>query len=228
MASIPIHDRDGNQVGTYEVDPAEFAKWINTDLLHQAVVMVQANDRQGSHQTRSRGMVKGSTRKLFRQKGTGNARAGSRRSGLRRGGGHIFALRTRDYSKSMNRKARQTATRMAIASKIRDEQLVLVDKLAFEAPQTSAMAKLLKNIGCAGQRLLLGTNGYDQNSYKSGRNIPGVTIRPVAEFNAHDILLARRIVLTPDAFDTLRNAAAGNPASPATPSSEPATVGEAS
>src|SRR6185295_6934805 len=91
MPKLTIHDRKGKKVGTYNVEPADFAPRISKQLLHDAVVMYQANNRQGSHQTKSRGMVAGSTKKMYRQKGTGNARAGSKRSGIRRGGGHIFA-----------------------------------------------------------------------------------------------------------------------------------------
>ena len=90
---MTIYDRNGKKVGTYNVEPTDFAPRINKQLLHDAVVMYQANLRQGSHQTKSRGMVAGSTKKMYRQKGTGNARAGSQRSGIRRGGGHIFAKR---------------------------------------------------------------------------------------------------------------------------------------
>ena len=92
MISLPIYDRAGTQVGSYEIDPASLAPRINKQLLHDVVVMYQASRRQGTHKTKSRGEVAGSTKKLYRQKGTGNARAGSRRSGVRVGGGHIHAI----------------------------------------------------------------------------------------------------------------------------------------
>ena len=107
MADLAVFDRTGNKVGTYSISPAEIAPRINRQLLHDAVVMYQANARQGSHKTKTRGEVAGSTKKMYRQKGTGHARAGSRRSGIRRGGGHIFARRPRDYSYRMPRKAAQ-------------------------------------------------------------------------------------------------------------------------
>ena len=97
MPKLTIYDRKGKKVGTYNVEPTDFAPRINKQLLHDAVVMYQANVRQGSHQTKSRGMVAGSTKKMYRQKGTGNARAGSKRSGIRRGGGHIHRIHNRDY-----------------------------------------------------------------------------------------------------------------------------------
>ena len=108
MPKLTIYDRKGKKVGTYNVEPTDFAPRINKQLLHDAVVMYQANMRQGSHQTKSRGMVAGSTKKMYRQKGTGNARAGSKRSGIRRGGGHIHRIHNRDYSYRLPRKALQT------------------------------------------------------------------------------------------------------------------------
>ena len=113
MVSLPVYNRSGDKVGDYEIDPAALAPEMNKQLLHDAVVMYQANLRQGSFGSKSRGQVRGSTKKMYRQKGTGNARAGSRRSGVRRGGGHIFAKRPRDFSYRLNKKALRVATRMA-------------------------------------------------------------------------------------------------------------------
>src|SRR5688572_9899735 len=143
MPKLTIYDRKGKKVGTYNVEPTDFAPRINRQLLHDAVVMYQANVRQGSHQTKSRGMVSGSTKKMYRQKGTGNARAGSKRSGIRRGGGHIFAKRPRDFSYRLPRKALQLATRMALASKVRDNQIVVIDELKLNAIKTRDMAQIL-------------------------------------------------------------------------------------
>ena len=131
MATLPVFDRNGNEVGKYEIESSDLAASINRQLLHDVVVMYQANARQGSAATKSRGMVSGSTRKLFRQKGTGNARQGSRRTNVRRGGGHAFAKRARDYSYRLPKKAVRAATRMAIASKLQDEPVVVIDELSF-------------------------------------------------------------------------------------------------
>src|SRR5512147_2567199 len=117
MVRIPVYNRSGQEVGAYEIDPAELAPRISKQLLHDAVVMYQSNQRLGTARTKSRGEVAGSTKKMYRQKGTGNARAGSRRTNIRRGGGHGFAKRPRDWSYRLPRRALQTATRMAIASK---------------------------------------------------------------------------------------------------------------
>src|SRR6056297_1541569 len=104
MVSLTVYNRTGGEVGSVEVDVDAIASVINKQLLHDAVVMYQANQRQGTHRTKSRAEVSGSTKKMYRQKGTGNARAGSKRSGVRRGGGHIFARRNRDYSYRMPKK----------------------------------------------------------------------------------------------------------------------------
>ena len=143
-------------MGTYNVEPTDFAPRISKQLLHDAVVMYQANERQGSHQTKSRAMVAGSTKKMYRQKGTGNARAGSKRSGIRRGGGHIFAKVNRDYGYRLPRKALQTATRMALAAKVRDDELVIIDDLSFAEPQTKDMVSVIRARGLRGRHAVGG------------------------------------------------------------------------
>lgn len=210
MPKLTIHDRKGNKVGTYNVEASDFAPSINKQLLHDAVVMYQANKRQGSHKTKSRGEVAASTKKLYRQKGTGNARAGHRRSGVRRGGGHIFAIKPRDYSYSLPRKALQLATRMAIASKVQDDELVVIDELSFDAPKTRDMVSILKHLNVQDDSLLVATDGYDVNVYKSGRNIQRVSVSPASELNALNVLSARRLLVTKAALDVLREKAAGN------------------
>lgn len=215
MASLPIYDRSGSEVGRYEIDPQEIAPRISKQLLHDVVVMYQANRRQGTFRTKARGEVAGSTKKMYRQKGTGNARAGSRRSGVRRGGGHIHAKRPRDFSYRMPRKALQAATRMAIASKISSEQLVILDELAFSAPKTKEMAATLKAVGLQGKTLLVTTASHDPNVYKSARNIAGVTVSPVADLNALAVLMPRRMLVTKAAIDAIRERAKRGPAAEA-------------
>ena len=144
MATLPIYDRSGAEVGKYEIDPAQLAPRISKQLLHDAVVMYQTNLRQGSAKTKTRSEVAGTTKKMYRQKGTGNARAGSRRSGIRRGGGHIHARQPRDWSYRLPKKALRIATRMAVASRIADDEVTLIDSLAFEQPKTRDMAAVLK------------------------------------------------------------------------------------
>ncbi|MCO6458393.1 MAG: 50S ribosomal protein L4 [Pirellulaceae bacterium] len=211
MATLPVYDRSGKEVGSYEIDPAEIAPRISRQLLHEAVVMYQANLRQGTFRSRSRGEVSGSTKKMYRQKGTGNARAGSRRSGIRRGGGHIFAKRPRDFSYRLPKKAVRAATRMAIASKIQDQQLVVIDDLSFAQPRTREMAEILRALKLGQLSTLVATADHDVNVYKSARNIRGVTVAPVSELNALAVLAPRRMLVTRAALDRIRSAsAAGN------------------
>lgn len=205
MVSLPIFNQSGEEVGKYELDPADFASSINKQLLHDAVVMYQANLRQGTHRTKARGEVAGSTKKMYRQKGTGNARAGSKRSGVRRGGGHIFAIRPRDYSYRLNKKMLKLATRMAIASKIQGEQVVVVDSLTLPEIKTKTVATALKALGVYGQKTAIAIEGHDPVFYRSARNIEGVSVSPISELNAYSILRPRKLVITKAALDALRN-----------------------
>ena len=204
MPKLNIFDRKGKKVGTYNVEPTDFAPRINKQLLHDAVVMYQANDRQGSHQTKSRGMVAGSTKKMYRQKGTGNARAGHKRSGIRRGGGHIHRIHNRDYSYRLPRKALQAATRMALASKVRDDELIVIEDFAITEPRTKDMVAILNHLDHKqGDSVLVTTEKYDVNVYKSARNIAGVSVAPAAELNALNVLSSRRLLVTKAALDAL-------------------------
>ncbi|REJ67576.1 MAG: 50S ribosomal protein L4 [Planctomycetota bacterium] len=213
MASttLPVFDRAGKEVGSYEIDPDQLAPRINKQLLHDAVVMYQANQRQGSFRTKSRSDVSGSTKKMYRQKGTGNARAGSRRSGIRTGGGHIFARRPRDFSYRLPRKAVQAATRMAVASKILDDEVTVIDDLKFDAPKTSDMAAILKALNIAGTSLLVAVAEHDVNVYKSIRNIERVSVQPISDLNALSVLSPRRMLVTKAALDGLRERATKGP-----------------
>jgi large subunit ribosomal protein L4 len=210
MAQLPIYDRSGREVGTYTIAPEDVAATINKQLLHDVVVMYQANLRQGTFRSKGRGEVAGSTKKLYRQKGTGNARAGSRRSGTRRGGGHIFAKRPRDFSYRLPRKAVQAATRMAIASRIRDNEIVIIDDLGFAAPKTKEMAAILNALKLSGLTTLITTAAIDANVYRSSRNIEGVSVAPVADLNALSVLKPKRLLVTKAALDEIKARAARN------------------
>ena len=207
MASLPVYDKTGKEVGKYEIDPAELASSVNKQLLHDVVVMYQANRRQGSHKTKTRSEVAGSTKKLYRQKGTGNARAGSRRSNIRRGGGHGFAKRNRDYSYRLPRKAVRLATRMAMAGKIDSNQVLVLDALPMESPQTKEIAGLLKALDLQGKSALIATAENDTAVYKSARNIQRVEVSRVADLNALAILRPHRVLITRDALDAFKEKA---------------------
>src|SRR6185503_11525464 len=154
MVSLPVFNASGKEVGKYDIDPAAIAPKISQQLLHDVVVMYQASARQGTHRTKDRSDVAGTTKKMYRQKGTGNARAGSRRAPQRRGGYHVFALRERDYGYRLPKKAIQAATRMAIASRLQGQDIVVIDELAFAEPKTKEMASILKALKLAGQTTL--------------------------------------------------------------------------
>jgi large subunit ribosomal protein L4 len=156
-------------------------------------------------------MVAGSTKKMYRQKGTGNARAGHKRSGVRRGGGHIHRIHNRDYSYHLPRKALQAATRMALAAKVRDDELIVIDDLAFSEPRTKDMAAVLRHLDWkGGQSLLVATDKYDVNVYRSARNIAGVSVAPAGELNALSVLSSRRLLVTKAALDSLLESAKKN------------------
>lgn len=210
MASLPVYDKAGKEVGKYEIDPDQIAPEINRQLLHDAVIMYQANRRQGSHRTKNRSEVSGTSKKMYRQKGTGNARAGAKRSGVRRGGGHIFAIRPRDYSYRLPKKALRAATRMAIAGKIRDNEVVVVDGLAMDQPRTKEIATLLDGIGIGGKSALITTGVHDQAVYKSARNIQRVTVSAVSDLNAYSVIRPHRVVMTREAIDAIKNGTANS------------------
>lgn len=203
MISVPIRDMTGAESGSYDVDPAQLGGDVNRQLLHDAVVMYEANRRVGTVQTKSRGMVKGSTRKLYRQKGTGRARAGNARTPVRRGGGHAFGKKPRDFSYRLPKKALRQATRMALLSKFQDGQAVLLSEWQCAGPKTKVVADALKALGVAGQSVLVATNGLEANVWLSGRNIEGVHVLPAGDLNAWLLLRQRNLVITVAAMDAL-------------------------
>ncbi len=205
--NLAVYDMAGKQVGSYEIDPAELAPRVSRQLLHDAVVMYQANARQGTQKTKTRGEVAGSTKKLYRQKGTGNARAGGRRSGTRRGGGHIFAKRPRDFGWRMPRKALQAAARMALASRIAEDEVKLVESITVESPKTAVVAGMLRALGVGEKTVLVTPEKHCPHFWKSARNIEGVSVSPVGDLNAWSILRPRSIVMTRAALDAFRAAA---------------------
>ena len=205
MTTLPVFDLAGNKVGDYEIDPASIAPKVSKQLLHDVVVMYLANKRQGSNKTKTRGEVSGSTKKLYKQKGPGNARAGARRTPVRRGGGHANARQPRSYYYRLPRKAVQAATRMAIASKISSGSVVVVDQLKMDAPKTKTLAAAFKALGLEGQTKTLAIGGVDRNVYLSGRNIQGCTVSTVSDLNALAVLRPRKLVVTREALDWIKS-----------------------
>jgi len=202
--TVPIFSRTGEQVGTVPVDPNDFGGKISPRLMHEAVLMYEANRRSGTHSTLRRGEVAGSTKKIFRQKGTGNARAGTKRTNKRRGGGTAKGPKPRDYSYALPRQAIRAATRMAILSKIKDNEALVIDDFNLTAIKTKEVAGMLKALKLSGVTCLIGTDKLDPIVYKSARNIEGVKVLPAGEFNTWIVLRQKRLVLTKSALEALR------------------------
>ena len=210
--TVAVRDKTGQSVGTVNFDADELAPGINKQLLHDVVVMYEANRRVGTVQNRNRAQTEGSTKKLYRQKGTGRARAGTLRTGVRRGGGRAHARYPIDYSYRLPKKAIRLATRMALLSKFMDEQVTLLSDLSIAEPKTKAIAGMLKSLGLSQTSCLLATEAHDGKVWRSGRNIPTLWISSCDDLNAYDLLHQRQLILTRSAFDRLRNRGSKKPA----------------
>ncbi len=233
MITLDVLSRTGDKVGTIDVDPADFGGEVNKELLHEVVLMHLANQRAGTHSTLRRGEVSGSTKKLFRQKGTGNARVGPRRTNKRRGGGTAKGPKPRDYEYHLPKKAVRAATRMAILSKLQDGEVVVVDDLKVGQIKTKEVAGVLKALLAASLKAkapadapdkdawlkeaikkdrktwLVGIPALDPVLYRSARNIAGVEIQPTSQFNTYTVLRPRRLLLTKAALEALRKPKSG-------------------
>ena len=204
MIDLSVYNRDGQQVDSLKVDELLLGGSVRYPLLKQAIVMYHANKRVGTAATKSRGMVAGSTRKLFRQKGTGSARVGNIRTGKRVGGGVTFAKVRRDFGKRMPKKQRKLARDSAILAKLLSNDVVVVNELKFDKPKTGDFASVLRNLKIE-RSCLVTISSIDVNLYKSARNIPKVIVMPVAELNAGDICSHRKMLITYEAFLSLLN-----------------------
>jgi large subunit ribosomal protein L4 len=222
--TLNVFNAAAEPVGTVQIDPAELGGTINKQLLHDVVLMYLANQRAGTHSTLRRGEVAGSTKKLFRQKGTGNARVGTRRTNKRRGGGTAKGPKPRDYEYHLPKKAVQAATRMAILSKLQDQEAIIIDELKLPEIKTSQMAAILDNLGIYGTTCLLGLGASEvddnQTIYRSARNIAGMEVHPASQFNAYGVLRPQRLVLTKAAVNELCKSAKWGPAPAAAPAAQ--------
>jgi large subunit ribosomal protein L4 len=204
MISLPIRNRAGQQVGTYEFDEAELAANVNRQLLHDVIVMYETNQRTGTVRTKSRSEVQGSKKKMYRQKGTGRARMGNKRTPIRRGGGHTFGKRPVDWSYRLPHKAVVLATRMALLSKFQDQQVTILDELAIAKPRTKDVVAVLEALGLSDASCLLTIVQHDANVWKSARNIPSLAVSPASDLNAYSLLRQKNLLLTKAALDRLR------------------------
>ncbi len=196
MIEVPIYNQAGKQVDTLAIDEAQLGSEVRPVLLKQAYVMFHANRRQGSARTKSRGMVEGSTKKLYRQKGTGNARVGPKRTVVRKGGGVAFAKTKthEEYRKDMPKKMRRLANRNALLAKLVDQEVKVIDQLDFKAPRTRDMKAVLDAVGID-RSCLMAIDPENRNAALSARNLENVDTIRVDQLNAFDLLNHRYLVV---------------------------------
>jgi large subunit ribosomal protein L4 len=202
MPAIEIKDMSNNAIGNLEASD-RFAITGKDALIHEAVVNYLANQRQGTHATKTKGLVSGGGRKPWKQKHTGRARAGSIRSPLWRGGGTIFGPQPRDYSYEMPKTARRVALFAVLSKKIGDGELTVVDALSLEKPRTKDMANVIRNLGLEGKSLLIVLGSPEGNVLLSARNLPGVSVVQASGLNVHDVAVHDRILATKSAMEAL-------------------------
>ena len=199
MATVAVFDIANNKVGDIELNESIFGVEMNAGLLHQAVLMQLAAQRLGTHATKTRGFVRGGGRKPWKQKGTGRARSGSTRSPLWAGGGTVFGPHPRKYAFSMPRKQRRLAIKCALSDKVKSGDFIVLDSLAFDAPKTKQVVKLLGDFGIDAKALFI-TADEAENVEKSARNIQGVKAINTNGLNVFDILNSDKLFITKDAI----------------------------
>ncbi len=192
---VPVYSLTGEVVKHIKISDDVFGVPFNQAVVHQAITRQQANARQGTANTKTRGEVTGSTKKLFRQKGTGLARAGSRKSPLRRGGGIIFGPKTRSYRQAMPKKMRQLALRCVLSAKAGDKELKVLEQLTLDKPSTKEIARILTVLGVDSSTLIV-TSEPEGNVIKSSRNLPGVKTTPASLLNVVDTLSHKTLLMT--------------------------------
>ncbi len=195
---VPVYSLTGEVVDHIEISDQVFAVPFNEGVVHQAMVRQQANARQGTASTKTRSEVAGTTGKLFRQKGTGSARAGSRRSPLRRGGGIVFGPHPRDYTQAMPKKMRQLALRCTLSAKATDQELMILEELKLEEPKTKQMVQILTALGVDSSVLVV-THEPEKNVIKSARNLKRIKTTPANLLNVLDLLSYKLLLITVNA-----------------------------
>jgi large subunit ribosomal protein L4 len=196
MIEAPHYSAAGaRRDATFALPEEYFDGTVNEPVLHQAVKVFLNNQRQGTHQTKTRSFVSGGNQKPWKQKGTGRARQGSTRAPHWRGGGIVFGPSPRDYRTDIPRKVKQLARKSALNARAREGALHVVERFAFRAPKTAQLAQLLASLGLAGRKVLLLTAGQNDNVYLSGRNIPAVDVMPYPQAAAYDVLWSEAVVV---------------------------------
>ena len=204
MLDVPVYKQKGEQIETLQVDERLLGSTVNPSLLKQAVVAYHANRRQGTVATKGRGMVTGSTKKLFKQKGTGRARRGPARTPILRGGGHTFAKSRKPHSfrKRLPKKMRRAALQTAVLAKIIGEDLLIIDDLSFKAVKTKQMAEVVRNLKI-NRSCLVTLAERNDNVYLSSRNIADLTVCIAEELNAFDVATRQKMLITLPAMKAL-------------------------
>lgn len=195
MPTAQVFDAEGKGTGSVELPAAVFGITPHTAVVHEALLAQLANRRVGTHATKTRGEVSGSTRKIWRQKGTGRARHGSRKAPLFVGGGITFGPRPRDYRQDTPQKVRRLAVRSALSAKAAAGQIVVVVPPVLEAPRTKAVVAMLRNLPVGGRTLIV-TAAPDAMLVRSASNLPHVSVQPASSLRVHEILTAGCVVLT--------------------------------
>lgn len=202
MIEVPIYNQSGQKIESIQVDEAKLGGEVRPELLKQAMVYYHANKRQGTVRTLARGEVEGSTRKIYRQKGTGNARMGSIRQPVRVGGGHAKQKRPKEWRQDLPKKQRRLATKSAILSKIQSNDIRVIDQIKLDQPKTKLVALMYKALGID-RSCLVALSGKDEVLERSARNINRTKLTTVSQLNAWDILNSRTLLVTKDGFQSL-------------------------
>lgn len=198
---LSIYNIQGEDTGRkIALESSVFGIEPNDHAIYLTVKQYRANQRQGTHKTKERSEMSGSTRKLFRQKGTGGARRGDINSNILRGGARVFGPRPRSYSFKLNKKLRQLARRSALTYKAQDNEILVLDQLSFDAPKTKTFVSMAKALNVDGQKTLYVVSQIEDAVALSARNIPGVSIIRAQDLNTYCVLDCRKIVFTEDAL----------------------------
>ncbi len=203
---LNVLDFTGKQVGDVEVSDSVFACDYNEALVHQVVVAQLANKRQGTMSALTRTEVRGGGAKPYRQKGTGRARQGSIVAPQYVGGGVVFAKKPRDFSQKVNKNMKKAAFCSALSEKIRQNEVVVLDKFALEEVKTKLVAKAAKALAPSGKVMFV-LDGYDENALRASKNIPDVNVCEARTLNVYDIVATKNIVITVDAIKQIEEAA---------------------
>jgi large subunit ribosomal protein L4 len=198
-----VYSIDGKETGRYEL-PEFFNTEVKTALLHEITTGYLANLRSGTHATKTRGEVSFSGAKPWKQKGTGNARAGQRNSPLWRKGGIVFGPQPRDYYQKMPKQKRKLALSMAFSNLAKENNLVLVDLIKFEEAKTKNVASFLKNVKVDGKKVIIALAKKDEVIKTAAKNIKNVVVEQIANLNAYQVMWADKIVTTPEAIDSIK------------------------